>query len=91
MRTINFKDFTLPLCISHAKVRIIDAREAFADLVYMNINGIAAHDLAFKIYRSDGPTAFSDNEIAIIRKVAESYATPAFLDGLMECLKGGAE
>ncbi len=91
MRTINFKDFTLPLCISHAKVRIIDAREAFADLVYMNINGIAAHDLAFKIYRSDGPTAFSDNEVAIIRKVAESCATPAFLDGLMGCLKVDTE
>jgi len=89
MRTINFKEFTLPLCISHANVKTIDAREAFADLVYMNINGIAAHRLAFKIYESNGPTAFSDNEIAIISRVADSYATPAFIDGLHEQLKGG--
>lgn len=83
MRTINFKEFKLPIGISQSKVRIIDAREGFADLVYMNINGIAAHSLAFKIYRSEGAIDFTDSELVMIRRVAEGFATPAFIDGLI--------
>lgn len=82
MKTIDFKEFSLPLGISQSRAKVIDAREGFADLVYTNINGIAAHSLAFKIYRSEGPTEYTDGEADIIRRVAESLATPAFIDGL---------
>lgn len=72
----------MPSGINRSEWRTGDAREAMADLVYKNVNGIAAHRLAFKIYESDGETEYTDEEATLIVRVAEAFATPAFIDGL---------
>ncbi len=84
MKILNFKKFRMPVGINRAQWRNGDAREAMADLVYNNVNGIAAHRLAFKIYESDGDTEYTDEEASLIVRVAEAFATPAFIDGLNE-------
>lgn len=84
MKILNFQEFRMPAGINRAEWRTGDAREAMADLVYKNVGGIAAHRLAFKIYESDGETEYTDEEAILIVRVAEAFATPAFIDGLNE-------
>lgn len=72
----------MPAGINRAEWRTGDAREAMADLLYNNVNGIAAHRLAFKIFESDGEAEYSEEEAMLIVRVAEAFATPAFIDGL---------
>lgn len=84
MKILDFQKFRMPAGINRAGWRNGDAREAMADLVYNNVNGIAAHRLAFKIYESDGETEYTDEEATLIVRVAEAFATPAFIDGLNE-------
>lgn len=87
---IDFKNFTVPTGISGKSSRTGDARESFADVVYMNVNGIRAHALAMKIYRSKGAEDYTDEETKLITSVAERYCTPAFIDGLRaQIMKGG--
>ena len=82
MATIDFKHFTVPVGITGKRTQTGDARETFADIVYTNLNGIGAHALALKIYQSDGPTRYTDEETRLITSVAERHCTPAFIDGL---------
>lgn len=91
MATIDFKQFKMPTGIAQANFRIGDARESVANMLYLNVNGIRAHALALKIYQSDGPADYSDEEIRTLTEVANTYATPAFIDGLNLQLKGGPE
>ena len=70
MAKLNFENFTVPIGISGKNKRTGDARESFADMIYMNINGIRAHALAMKIYRSEGETEYSDDEVRLIKDVA---------------------
>ncbi len=84
MKILNFQDIRMPTGINRSEWRTGDAREAMADLLYKNVNGIAAHRLAFKIYESDGDVEYTDEEASLIIRVAEAFATPAFIDGLNE-------
>ena len=79
---INFKNFEIPTGISQKNKISGDVRENFADLLYLNVNGIKSHALALKIYNSDGETEFSDEEIKTIKSVAEQMCSPSFIDGL---------
>ena len=54
MKTLNFKDFKLFTDISHVGHVVVDARKEFANAIYMSMNGIVAHDLAFRILHSEG-------------------------------------
>lgn len=84
MKILNFQEFRMPTGINRSEWRTGDAREAMADLLYKNVNGIAAHRLAFKIYESDGDVEYTDEESSLIIRVAEAFATPAFIDGLSD-------
>ena len=87
MKTINFKEFPIPRDIAHSEWQNIDAREAVANIIYSNIGGIRAHDLAFKIYRSEGDVTYDDNDIAIIKQVIEVYGMPRLIDGITKILE----
>lgn len=89
MAKINFQQFRIPAGIDKAHYHTGDARESVANMLYLNVNGIRAHALALKIYRSEGETEFTEEEVRTLREVAESYGTPAFIDGLGEQLEGG--
>lgn len=82
MATINFQQFKMPVGIGNSGYRTGDARESIANLIYRNAGGIRAHALALKIYNSAGATEYNDDEVRLITEVSETYATPAFIDGL---------
>lgn len=90
MAKINFQQFRIPAGIDRSRYQTGDARESVANMLYLNVNGIRAHALALKIYRSEGETDFTEEEVRTLREVADTYATPAFIDGLNEQLEGGA-
>ena len=64
----------------------MDVRETFADMIYNNVNGIKAHALALKIYGSEGEADYTDDEVKLVRIVAERLCVPGFIDGLNEQL-----
>ena len=74
----------MPVGIDHSRFQTGDARESLANMLYLNVNGIRAHALALKIYRSKGETDYTDEEVKTIFEVANIYATPAFIDGLRD-------
>lgn len=83
---LNFQHFSVPTGISRKNRQTGDARESFANMIYMNVNGIRAHALAMKIYNSEGEEEYSLEEVRLIREVAEKLCAPNFIDGLMEQL-----
>lgn len=91
MAKINFQQFRIPAGIDKSRYQTGDARESVANMLYLNVNGIRAHALALKIYRSEGETDFTEEEVRTLQEVADTYATPAFIDGLRAQLEGGAE
>lgn len=84
MPKINFQQFKMYASITRMNVQTIDAREPFADMIYTHVNGIKAHALALKIYNSKGKTEYSEEEVKLIRAVAEQWCVPGFIDGLNE-------
>lgn len=84
---IDFKNFSIYTGVAHKGKRVLDVRETFADLIYSNVNGIRAHALALRIYGSDEPADYTDEEVKLIREVAGAFCLPGFIDGLEEQLK----
>ena len=91
MAKINFQQFRIPASIDRSRYQTGDARESVANMLYLNFNGIRAHALALKIYRSEGETEYSEEEVRTLTEASNTYGTPAFIDGLREQLEGGAE
>lgn len=81
--TINFKEFKQFEDITQTKTVCFDARKPFADLMYKNINGIVAHDLALRIYRSEGDMELTDEEWDMVVNFAKKLS-PIFYDSLIE-------
>lgn len=86
MIKLNFQQFSVPTGISRKNRQTGDARESFANMLYLNVNGIRAHALAMKIYNSEGEESYSSEEVKLIKEVAEKLCAPNFIDGLMEQL-----
>lgn len=91
MTKLNFKEFHVPTGISGESHKVVDAREAIADLIYLHTNGIKSHHLAFKIYRSEGVQDYNDEECGIIRISVERYCLPSIIDALHKQLEGGGK
>jgi hypothetical protein len=87
MKKINFKEIDVYTDISKTKSVKGDARKEFANLLYTSCDGIDAHSLAFKIYESDGEIEITEQQEAIILRLAEQRCTPAFIDGIRKQLK----
>lgn len=86
MIKLNFQQFSIPTGISRKNRQTGDARESFANMLYLNVNGIRAHALAMKIFNSEGEESYSPEEVKLIKEVAEKLCAPNFIDGLMEQL-----
>lgn len=84
MKKIDFKHFKIYTTVSRKAAQTVDARETFADLIYKNVNGIKAHALALKIYENKGAVEYTDEEVQLVRTVAEQLCVPGFIDGLNE-------
>ena len=85
MKQIDFKNFKQYNDISHETTTTVDIRRAFADLMYKNMNGIVAHDLALRIYRSEEPISLNEEEEKIVLQLAEN-GLPIFMDSLKDNL-----
>lgn len=79
MKTINFKEFRMFTDIRQVDNIIIDYSVDFADLIYKNSNGIMPHDIAMRIYKSDGPIPFTDEEFNFLQEFVKGM-TPIFQD-----------
>ena len=86
MAKLNFKEFSVFTDISRKERQTGDMRESFANLLYINANGIAAHRLAFKIYDSQGYEEYNDSEVSLIIKVAEHFCRPNIIDSLLAAI-----
>ena len=86
MKKINFEKFRSYISVNHKNSKVIDAREIFADMIYANVNGIRAHSLAMKIFKSKGAEDYTSEEVKLIVAVAEKMCVPGFIDGLNEQL-----
>lgn len=84
MKRIDFQHFNVYISVSRKVARPMDVRETFADMIYNNVNGIKAHALALKIYENKGAVEYTDEEVQLIRTVAEQLCVPGFIDGLNE-------
>jgi hypothetical protein len=73
--------------ISRKNEVIVDVRSDIANVIYTGLTGIESHNLAFKIYNSDGVIELSDIEKDIIIKAAEHFCKPAFIDSVHEQFK----
>lgn len=76
---INFKEFRMFVDITQEDTRVVDVRREFADIIYKSVNGVVAHDLALRIYRSEGEIEVNPEEFGIMSQIAES-GTPIFND-----------
>ncbi len=86
MTTVNFKQFKTFTDITREKTSLVDVRKPLADALYKTANGIAAHDLALRIYRSDGEMELEDSDVQLLRDFAKTL-TPIFMDSLEENFK----
>lgn len=79
-KCIDFKRFELFCGISRKECLVQDCREGFADIIYLNGTGVACSTLAMKIYKSEGATEYSDEEIALMKRFVEAYGSVALND-----------
>lgn len=80
MKTIDFTKFKMFVDISQEETVISNQRVEFADVIYKNVPGIAAHELAMRIYKSDGPMELSDEDLSILLPFVEQGFVPVFID-----------
>lgn len=87
MNKINFKEFEVSNNISWTNPKKIDVREQLANLIYTNINGIRAHALSHKIFESDGEIEIDEEDVKLIKDVANQLCTPIFIDAINKAIK----
>ena len=87
MPKINFQHFKMFQDIAHEQVVETDARKELADLLYKNVNGVAALDLAMRIFKSEGEMELSEDDMNILRPFVENGFTPAFIDSFNSNIK----
>lgn len=81
MVTIDFKHFGVFTDITQTKKVNVDIRKTLADILYKEYDGIVAHNLAFRIYRSDEAIALNEEEKGLLNLVGER-GTGVFRDSL---------
>ena len=80
MKKIDFQHFRIANGIKNDVIVEIDAREQMANVIYNNVNGIAALTLAQKIYKSDGETEYDESEVKVLTEVIDNICRAAIVD-----------
>ena len=76
---INFDSIKVYTDLGKETGIIQNIRKDFANLIYTEGRGIAAHALAMKIYNGDKDTEYSEEEIMMIRNFA-GICSPCIID-----------
>ena len=82
MKKINFGSLSVRTGIGADTTTRLNIKESFANMLYTQVNGIAALTLAQKIYNSEGEEEYDDEEYDVIKKVANSMCEPAIIEAL---------
>lgn len=85
-KKINFAKLLIYTSIAHKESIEQDVRETFADVIYRTCPGIAALELARKIYHSEGEEVYNEQELNIIRQ-ASRMCTAQFIETIEQLLK----
>ena len=80
MKKIDFQHFRIANGIKNDVIVEIDTREQLADVIYNNVNGIAALTLAQKIYKSEGEIEYDEREIKVLTEVIDNICRAAIVD-----------
>ena len=80
MKKIDFQHFRIANGIKNDVIVEIDAREQMANVIYNNVNGIAALTLAQKIYKSDVETEYDESEVKVLTEVIDNICRAAIVD-----------
>ena len=80
MKKIDFQHFRIANGIKQDTIVEIDTREQLADVIYNNVNGIAALTLAQKIYKSEGETEYDEIEVKVLTEVIDNICRAAIVD-----------
>lgn len=80
MKKIDFQHFRIANGIKNDAIVEIDTREQLSDVIYNNVNGIAALTLAQKIYKSEGETEYDEREIKVLTEVIDNICRAAIVD-----------
>lgn len=84
MKKIDFSHLQVRTGIGSDTKTLFDIRESFANMLYMQVSGIAALVLAQKIYKSKGVEEYNDQEYEIIMKAANSMCVPVIIEALTD-------
>ena len=82
MKKINFANLSVRTGIGSDQTTRLNIKEAFANMLYTQVSGIAALVLAQKIYKSEGEEEYDDNEYELIMRVANAMCVPAVIEAL---------
>jgi hypothetical protein len=87
---INFDSVKVFTDIAKTEFVTQNMRHDFANFIYTQGNGIAAHALAFKIFNGNADTEYDQNEVAIMRKFVDN-CTPCVIDAFLLMFDGGEQ
>ena len=87
MKKIDFQHFKLSVGIADNNTLMVDVREELANLIYNNVSGIAALEVARKIYKSEGVTEFDEREMDVITKTIEGLRKASFIDSFRKAIE----
>lgn len=80
MPKIDFRKFRLFTDITQKTTKEVDVSFKFADMLYKKCDGIMAHDIALRIYKSTGPVELTKEELETVTPFVNTYFTPLFID-----------
>lgn len=90
MKKIDFSRVPVFKDIAKTQKSTENIQEAFANVIYNNGAGLAAHALALKIYNAKGAEEYDDSECELIRQYSQ-ICNPYFIDAIDELLKDKKE
>ena len=82
MKTVNLKEMEIFTDISKRQQVRCDIRRDIANLIYREMHGIEALNLALAIYKSDGKMEITDDELRILTSAVERFGTATLIDAL---------
>ena len=85
MKKVNLKEFDVFTDISKRQRVRCDMRRSVANLLYNQMHGIEALNLALTIHRSEGE--LSDDDLRMLQTAVERFGTPALIDAFAEHVK----
>lgn len=87
MKTINLKEFDVFTDITKKQRVRCDVRKSVANMLYNQMHGIEALNLALMIYKSEGKLVVSDDDLRTLLLAFEQFGTPALIEALAAQIK----